>query len=65
MVAWLVREHGVCIIPGSSCGAPGYVRAAYANLEEAACRQAASRLKKGLTQLAAEGMSALSLAPTA
>lgn len=23
IVEWLVREHGVCLIPGSSCGCPG------------------------------------------
>ena len=23
VVEWLAREHGVCLIPGSSCGVPG------------------------------------------
>jgi hypothetical protein len=23
VVEWLVRNHGVCVVPGSSCGAPG------------------------------------------
>ncbi|KAK9839419.1 hypothetical protein WJX81_001094 [Elliptochloris bilobata] len=27
VVAWLVRAHGVCIIPGSACGAFGYAQA--------------------------------------
>lgn len=22
-VEWLVKKHGVCVIPGSSCGSPG------------------------------------------
>jgi aromatic aminotransferase len=55
VVAWLVREAGVCIIPGSSCGAPGYVRAAYANLRPEECAEAAGRLKSGLRQIVAAG----------
>ncbi len=23
VVQWLIREHSVCLIPGSACGAPG------------------------------------------
>ena len=23
VVEWLVKKHGVCVIPGSSCGSPG------------------------------------------
>lgn len=61
-VAWLVKQAGVCIIPGSSCGAPGYVRAAYANLPLEDCRLAAARLKAGLQQLvASQGLAALSV----
>ena len=63
MVEWLVRKHGVCVIPGSACGAAGYIRAAYANLQPDACRDAGQRLKQGLLQLAAEGMGALEDAP--
>ena len=59
VVEWLVREHGVCVIPGSACGAAGYIRAAYANLQPEACTEAGRRLKRGLQQLATEGMSAL------
>jgi aspartate/methionine/tyrosine aminotransferase len=55
-VEWLIREHGVCVIPGSSCGAPGYIRAAYANLQPEACASAAAQLKAGLEQLVAGGM---------
>ncbi|KAK9825707.1 hypothetical protein WJX74_000024 [Apatococcus lobatus] len=62
VVEWLVKEHGVCVIPGSSCGVPGYIRVAFANLEEAACQKAADRLKAGLQQLVSEGMSAVTAA---
>ena len=60
---WLVRKHGVCVIPGSACGAAGYIRAAYANLQPEACLEAGRRLKHGLQQLVAEGMAALRDAP--
>jgi len=53
VVEWLVKEHGVCIIPGSSCGMPGHVRVAFANLSEENCRVAADRLRKGLSELVA------------
>lgn len=56
VVEWLVRVHGVCLIPGSSCGAPGYVRVAFGNLQPSACREAAGRLRAGLEQLCADGM---------
>jgi aspartate/methionine/tyrosine aminotransferase len=51
VVAWLIREHGVCVIPGSACGMPGWVRVAYANLSPQQCEVAAARLKQGLQQL--------------
>jgi aspartate/methionine/tyrosine aminotransferase len=51
VVAWLIREHGVCVIPGSACGAPGWIRVAYANLSPQQCEVAAARLKAGLQQL--------------
>lgn len=51
VVEWLIKQHGVCIIPGSSCGAPGYVRVAFANLKAEQCGMAAARLKAGLQQL--------------
>eukprot|EP01024_Parvocaulis_polyphysoides_P035470 TRINITY_DN31422_c0_g3_i1.p3 TRINITY_DN31422_c0_g3~~TRINITY_DN31422_c0_g3_i1.p3 ORF type:complete len:205 (-),score=29.71 TRINITY_DN31422_c0_g3_i1:232-846(-) len=56
VVKWLIQKHKVCILPGSSCGAPGYVRAAYANLTEEKCQQAAKRLKNGLTVLKEQGI---------
>jgi katanin p60 ATPase-containing subunit A1 len=51
VVEWLIREHGVCVIPGSACGAPGHVRVAFANLQPDQCALAAGRLKAGLQQL--------------
>jgi aspartate/methionine/tyrosine aminotransferase len=59
VVEWLVRKHRVCLIPGSSCGAPGHVRAAFANLKPELCAEAAARLKAGLAELVAEGMPAV------
>lgn len=56
---WLVNMHGVCIIPGSSCGCPGYIRVAFANMQPDQCRQAAARLKKGLEELVAGASSSL------
>lgn len=53
VVAWLVREHGVCLIPGAACGAPGYVRAAFANLAPDECGKAAERLRAGVEALVA------------
>jgi katanin p60 ATPase-containing subunit A1 len=51
VVEWLIKEHGVCIIPGSACGVPGHVRVAFANLQAEQCEVAAARLKQGLQQL--------------
>ncbi|KAG1677998.1 hypothetical protein FOA52_000793 [Chlamydomonas sp. UWO 241] len=58
---WLVRRHKVCVIPGSSCGAPGHIRAAFANLTLTACVEAAGRLKAGLSELVELGPAALEL----
>ena len=63
VVAWLVREYQICLIPGSSCGAPGYVRVAFGNLHPAVCKQAAARLKEGLQRLVAEGIAPSSQQP--
>lgn len=59
VVEWLVKQHRVCVIFGSSCGAPGYIRAAFANMELADCQEAAARLKRGLQQLVMQGPAAL------
>ncbi|KAI8474220.1 MAG: pyridoxal phosphate-dependent transferase [Monoraphidium minutum] len=58
-VRWLVAEHGVCVVPGSACGAPGWLRVAFANLPPAPCAAAAARLGAGLAALAARGPAAL------
>jgi aspartate/methionine/tyrosine aminotransferase len=44
----LVRDSGVAVIPGSFCGAPGWIRVCYANLPPEKCQLAADRLKAGL-----------------
>lgn len=44
----LVRDHGVAVIPGSFCGAPGWIRVCFANLPPDACAEAAQRLQTGL-----------------
>lgn len=59
VVAWLVKKHGVCLIPGSACGLPGHVRVAFANLRPEVCAEAAARLKAGLTELVQHGMPAV------
>lgn len=56
---WLVDVHGVCVIPGSACGAPGHIRVAYANLPREMCLEAAARLHKGLRELADKGAAAM------
>jgi aromatic aminotransferase len=56
VVTWLVQKHRVCLIPGSSCGSPGHVRVAFANLEYEKCLEAAARLKTGLQELLERGM---------
>ncbi len=56
VVRWLVKRHGVCTIPGSACGSPGHIRAAFGNLAPAACVEAAGRLHGGLEELVRKGM---------
>lgn len=53
-VRYLAEHHGVVVIPGGSCGAPGCIRIAFANLVPQACREAAARLEEGLVALAAQ-----------
>jgi hypothetical protein len=59
VVEFLVRRHGVCVIPGSACGAPGHIRVAFANLDPERCAAAAARLKQGLEELVVRGPAAL------
>lgn len=49
----LVERHGVAVIPGSFCGAPGWIRVCYSNLPPEDCEIAAARLKKGISELTA------------
>ena len=56
VVEWLAKTHGVCVIPGSSCGAPGHIRLAYANMETNAIAAACERLTQGLKVLREEGL---------
>ena len=51
IVEWLVKRHGVCLVPGSACGSPGRVRAAFANLGPVECERAAARLATGVEEL--------------
>eukprot|EP01012_Entosiphon_sulcatum_P007131 TRINITY_DN13553_c0_g1_i1.p1 TRINITY_DN13553_c0_g1~~TRINITY_DN13553_c0_g1_i1.p1 ORF type:complete len:421 (-),score=50.73 TRINITY_DN13553_c0_g1_i1:6-1268(-) len=50
---WLLRKHGICVLPGSAFGSPGYLRVSFANLATEDCKAAASRLHSGLTELVA------------
>jgi len=50
-VRTLAEEHGVALIPGSACGAPGHIRICYANLPLEQTREAAARLRRGLQAL--------------
>ncbi|CAK8574702.1 unnamed protein product [Lathyrus sativus] len=56
VVHWLANRHGIAVIPGSACGAPGNLRISFGGLTENDCRAAAERLKKGLEELAAHGL---------
>eukprot|EP00747_Dinoflagellata_sp_TGD_P204399 gnl/TRDRNA2_/TRDRNA2_78069_c0_seq1.p1 gnl/TRDRNA2_/TRDRNA2_78069_c0~~gnl/TRDRNA2_/TRDRNA2_78069_c0_seq1.p1 ORF type:complete len:234 (+),score=30.77 gnl/TRDRNA2_/TRDRNA2_78069_c0_seq1:43-702(+) len=53
VVRWFAEKHRLCLIPGSACGAPGYVRVCYANLDIERSREAVQRLHAGLSELAA------------
>eukprot|EP01036_Dinobryon_divergens_P044897 gene44897-59924_t len=48
---WLGLCWGVLLIPGSSCGMPGHIRACYANLPYEKTLEACERLRKGLGAL--------------
>ncbi|XP_059658061.1 aromatic aminotransferase ISS1-like [Cornus florida] len=56
VVCWFARRHGVLLLPGSACGAPGCVRITYGMLREADCVIAADRLRRGLEELIRDGM---------
>jgi aspartate/methionine/tyrosine aminotransferase len=52
VVRFLTAKHGVAVIPGSACGRPGYFRVCYANKPLEETREAARRLRAGLSELA-------------
>ncbi|KAK8936244.1 hypothetical protein KSP39_PZI013155 [Platanthera zijinensis] len=56
VVRWLVRKHGVVVIPGSASGGAGYIRISFGGLKEADCEVAAERLRNGLEELVRDGM---------
>ncbi|XP_028108361.1 aromatic aminotransferase ISS1-like [Camellia sinensis] len=56
VIRWLATKHGVVVIPGSACGCPGHLRISFGGLLEDDCRVAAARLRKGLEELARDGM---------
>lgn len=56
VIEWLVRQHGIGAIPGSSCGAPGHLRIGFGAFEHDVCQEAASRLQRGLEQIVADGL---------
>ena len=56
VVCWLVRRHGVVVLPGSACGGPGCIRITYGAVTFAQCQVAAKRLKKALEELITDGM---------
>ncbi len=58
-VRWLVARAGVCVLPGSACAAPGWLRVAFASLPAGPCAAAAARLREGLAELVKRGVAAL------
>ncbi|PKA46785.1 Bifunctional aspartate aminotransferase and glutamate/aspartate-prephenate aminotransferase [Apostasia shenzhenica] len=56
VVQWLVRRHGVVVVPGSASGVAGCIRISFGGLKKADCEVAAGRLRKGLEELVADGM---------
>ncbi|KAJ3694171.1 hypothetical protein LUZ60_009651 [Juncus effusus] len=56
VVRWLVRRHGVVVIPGSASGGKGFIRVSFGGLREEECERAGERLRKGLEELVEHGM---------
>lgn len=50
------QHYGVCLVPGSSCACPGYVRVSFANMQGERLVTAAARLKSALAHLVEKGM---------
>ena len=51
-----VQNYGVCLVPGSSCACPGFVRVSFANMRGERFAVAAQRPKAGIRHLAERGM---------
>lgn len=47
----LVSDHGIAVIPGSFCAAPGWIRVCYSNLPPEECKRASVRLADGINKL--------------
>ncbi|CAN0878309.1 Aromatic aminotransferase ISS1 [Linum grandiflorum] len=56
VVRWLVKKHGLVLVPGGACGCPGHLRISFGGLVEDDCRAAGKRLKLGLQELVSHGM---------
>lgn len=56
VVCWLAKRHGVILLPGSACGAPGCIRVTYGAITEEQCMIGAYRLRKGLEELVTDGL---------
>ncbi len=56
VVHWLVKRHGITVIPGTASGCPGFLRVSYGGLTFTNCQAAAARLKVGLQELVSKGM---------
>ena len=55
-VRWLVAQHGVAVVPGSACGAPGHVRVAFGKPAPGPeFEEAAARLGRACAELAEGG----------
>mmetsp|Transcript_11719 Transcript_11719/g.20849 ORF Transcript_11719/g.20849 Transcript_11719/m.20849 type:complete len:164 (+) Transcript_11719:3-494(+) len=50
-VEWITHKHGVCMVPGSACLVPGWIRVAFGNLAPDKMPEACRRLREGLQQL--------------
>ncbi|KAK2080245.1 hypothetical protein QBZ16_000098 [Prototheca wickerhamii] len=51
VMRWLVAAHGVAVVHGSSCGAPGFLRVSFANAPPEQVGEAAARLEAALLDL--------------
>ena len=61
MMKWMAYVHGVCVIPGSSCGAPGHFRVCYANLPAETFATAVERLQAAVEEICDEAFDVATL----